>query len=615
MPFDNSDRWLEVTPDESRLMGEVSQSELMANTTAIARWTRLSGSAEEAQSVEYVRGKLEEYGLDAKLIHHDAYISLPLSARLLVESPVGTPDLADIDCITHSCGVSTPPEGVAGELVYVGHGAPDDYAKADVRGKIVLVEGLAGPEPTKAAEEHGAVGHIHINDAQLHEMTISPVWGSPEILEYPLLPKTPAISIREQTGGLLKELLAKGPVRVRMHTSVDTGWRKIPLLIGDIRVSAEPGRYVLLSGHIDSWHKGAMDNGSANATMLEVARLLAANRHLLRRGLKLAFWSGHSHGRYAGSAWFADEYWSDIHRNCVAHVNVDSTGAVGATVLGETNVMAEASDLAAGCVRAVVPDEEFTGTRFGRAGDQSFWGHGVPSLYMSMSQQPASTGATAESFAAMIGAGKRSGGLGWFWHSVHDTIDKIDPANLVRDTKVYVLTVLRLCACAVLPLDYRRVCDEMRQSIRAISRAAHGPGIDIGPVLDELDRLQMALEKVALVLARLSWQSETNRVRRSRPALGTTLASANDFLMAMGRALIPVNYVGGSRFRQDPALSTQPMPALARAAVTLAKQEPGSDEAHSARITFVRERARIIHGLETARLLAASWLAQNEPHR
>ncbi len=150
MPFDNSDRWLEVTPDESRLMGEVSQSELMANTTAIARWTRLSGSAEEAQSVEYVRGKLEEYGLDAKLIHHDAYISLPLSARLLVESPVGTPDLAT-SIASPPAAASTPPEGVAGELVYVVW-RPGRLRKGRCPRQDRFGRRPGGPQATKAAE-------------------------------------------------------------------------------------------------------------------------------------------------------------------------------------------------------------------------------------------------------------------------------------------------------------------------------------------------------------------------------------------------------------------------------------------------------------------------------
>jgi Peptidase family M28 len=90
-------------------------------------------------------------------------------------------------------------------------------------------------------------------------------------------------------------------VTVRVQAEVETGWRPIPSLTADLPGTAED-RYVLLSGHVDSWHHGAMDNASANATMLEVGRVMSDHKGELRRGLRIAFWSGHSHARYASSA-------------------------------------------------------------------------------------------------------------------------------------------------------------------------------------------------------------------------------------------------------------------------------------------------------------------------
>ena len=86
----------------------------------------------------------------------------------------------------------------------------------------------------------------------------------------------------------------------------------------------------MFNGHVDSWHYGAMDNGTANATQLEVARLLAEHRDELYRGVRMAFWSGHSHGRYASSAWYADAFWHDLHERCACNVNIDSVGGKGA---------------------------------------------------------------------------------------------------------------------------------------------------------------------------------------------------------------------------------------------------------------------------------------------
>ena len=68
-----------------------------------------------------------------------------------------------------------------------------------------------------------------------------------------------------------------GRSALRMTTRVRTGWMPIPHLVGEL-AGRQEDRFLLFSGHVDSWHYGAMDNGTANATMLEVARLLAARR-------------------------------------------------------------------------------------------------------------------------------------------------------------------------------------------------------------------------------------------------------------------------------------------------------------------------------------------------
>ena len=60
---------------------------------------------------------------------------------------------------------------------------------------------------------------------------------------------------------------------MKLTTRVRTGWMPIPHLVGEL-AGRQEDRFVLFSGHVDSWHYGAMDNGTANATMLEVARLL-----------------------------------------------------------------------------------------------------------------------------------------------------------------------------------------------------------------------------------------------------------------------------------------------------------------------------------------------------
>ena len=83
-----------------------------------------------------------------------------------------------------------------------------------------------------------------------------------------------------------------------LHAEVDTGWRKTPILVADLDAPGggadEP--FVLFSGHHDTWYYGVMDNGGANATMMEVRAPLRGRRATWRRGLRVLFWSGHSPG-------------------------------------------------------------------------------------------------------------------------------------------------------------------------------------------------------------------------------------------------------------------------------------------------------------------------------
>lgn len=316
--------------DDQRLRDvtqSVSAAELMRHLRELARWVKLPATADEAASLNYIRQLLTEYGFATELLLHDAYISLPGCARVVIDGE-------DCTSITHSFSRATPAPGLTADLIYVAAGSDQDFSHSNVRGRIVLVDGLAAPAVTDRASRAGAVGQLHVSpDQHLHEMCISPVWGSPAASKLADLPRTVVCTISPAAGAPLRQRLSAGEKpRVTMHTAVDTAWRKTPILVADLEVPAglHNPPFVLFSGHHDTWHYGVMDNGSANATMLEVARLCAGRRAAWRRGLRICFWSGHSQGRYSGSAWYTDTHWDELEQRCVAHINVDSTGASGA---------------------------------------------------------------------------------------------------------------------------------------------------------------------------------------------------------------------------------------------------------------------------------------------
>ncbi len=246
-------------------------------------------------------------------------------------------------------------------------------------------------------------------------MCISPVWGSPTPETLARLPATVVLSIAKQDGETLKRQLADSEdVRVSLYAEVDTGWRQTPILEATLlpEGALADAPFVLFSGHQDTWHYGVMDNGTANATMLKVARIMAAERAAWRRDLRLCFWSGRSHGRYSGATWYADNHWLELAKRCAVHVNVDSTGGRGATVLADAPAASELLALARGAVKAE-GHQRFDGLRMSRAGDQSFWGIGIPSMFMGMGEQPA--GQSIDATASVFGSSRRKGaGFGWW---------------------------------------------------------------------------------------------------------------------------------------------------------------------------------------------------------
>jgi hypothetical protein len=349
----------------------------------------------------------------------------------------------------------------------------------------------------------------------------------------------------------------------------------------------EPEKFVLFSGHIDSWHFGAMDNGSANATMLEALRVLLPYRHTFRRGLRLAFWSGHSHGRYAGSTWYADTFWEDLHENCVMHINVDSTGGQNAVVLSEAPAMAETQPCAAAIIQALT-GVEFTGTRFGRAGDQSFQGHGIPSLFMSLSVQPVSEGdSAAEMFSGGAGRG-RDGGLGWWWHTTEDTVDKIDPDLLARDTRIYAAIIYRFLAGALLPLDVEASAKDLLHDLRTWQQKA-GQRFDVSSVVARAEEL-----------ADLAAQFQARLAAGTSGSSPAALRKLNAIISAVEKPLVRLNYVQTDPYAHDPALSQPPVPLLAPLDALLSSA-PGSDRHYEITTLLVRRRNRILHELAQAR--------------
>lgn len=553
-----------VSVSDGPPLAGVSGDRMMALLGRMAQWTKVSGTATELECFHFLKEHLDGLGIPATVILHDAYISIPLSAHL-------TCGTDQFDAITQSMSRPSGPEGCAGDLVDLGNGSAAEFAAAEVAGRIVLVDGIADPGVALRASRAGALGLIHVSPhALLHEMCVSPVWGSPSAATVGNLPDLVVLTVTDATGAALRRRLEDGRTAVTLHAAVDTGWRKTPLLIADLPPSqpASPDRsFVLLSCHVDTWFHGVMDNGTANVAAVEIVRLAADLRDRWRRGLRLCLWSGHSQGRYSGSAWYADNHWLELEARCVAHVNLDSPGAIGAVNLAKTGTAGALFDLASDAIVAETGQTP-AGRRKARSADDSFPGLGIPSVFGSLSMQEP-------------GAVKLRNELGWWWHTEHDLIDKIDPANLVRDTRVVLRVVWELLCREVLPLDYRRQIAGLARELALLS-----------------ERLSTRFDlQDANNMARLLTQRLDQLHAAPDDDIGADLV--NRTIVAVCRVLVPLDYTTGNRFAHDPALPLAAWPVL-EPIRKVAAAKAGSDDEQFARVDAVRARNRLVHSLRQA---------------
>lgn len=549
-------------PDDALLRGlkaDMSGPRMMATLGELAGWIKLAGTREERESLKILESRLIDAGFRVEVLLHDAFISLPGAASLVIDGRAYA-------CITHSMAVPTPAEGLVADIVDVGAGAPEDMKGLDVKDRIVLVDGIATPAVAQRMSRLGAAGIIHVSPHKhLHEMCISPVWGSPSLSTKADLPHCSIVTISEADGAALRAERAGGrATSAHMHTQVDTRWQKTPILVADMDA---PGcgaddPFVLFSGHHDTWHYGVMDNGSANATIVEVARLVASRRENWRRSVRICIWSGHSQGRYSGSAWYADQNWSEIDRRCVAHVNIDSPGGKGASNLRNTGVMNVLRPLAA---RAIMNEaaQELAGKPKVRSADESFQSLGIPSMFGSLSGQ------------VITPDSKMRNALGWWWHTPEDLIDKIDENNLVRDAKVVLECLWRLLSEDVLPIDVGRPLADLRAQLADLKK-------HIGPTLD-IDALIGRVEAVAQALADCAAAQIPDAV--------------NTFIKRAARELVMLEHSHGDRFVHEPALNQPVWPVLEPLRV-LAAQSPGTDSFRFAHVDAVRACNRITWHLD-----------------
>jgi len=563
------------------VLDQVRPDEMWRLTEVFSELDRTSSTEGERLAADYLEQQLEALGVPHHRYEFDSFLSIPISASLAVT----VPESFDVSALVPAFSTSTAPGGLAGEMVYVGPTdseivttRDEDFAGIDLEGRIALLRGYPSPELIYQSERAGAVGAVCIAPSpRLVNMIVSSVWGHPTREDTERLPKIPIVSITETDGRRLEELARQARIQVQLEAKTDTGWKKIPLVIVEVPGAVEPEKFVLIANHIDSWHEGVTDTATGNASLLELARVLNENQGGLRRSVRIAWWPGHSTGRYSGSTWYADNFYEDLYKNAVAYMAIDSPGVRSATEL-EPEGMWELK----GFLESVMRERtDFRGeiNRSYRYNDEAMWGIGVPSLTV----YPAIPLDSQD-------RAKDAGGsaYGYWWHTIEDSLDKADRDLLLRDTKIFLAMLWPLATQEVLPYDFEPVVVQMEAQIGEYARAA-GESWDFGPLLESVEGFSAAAQQLKA---------------RSSSAQGDAVAAANEDSMAVSRAINPVLFTIAGPFHHDPARQFPLFPGLG-ASAELADLEPTSEEAGFIKTELLRETNRIERALARATCIAS----------
>jgi len=430
------------SPEENRLLGALQAERIEEHLARIASFDRLSGSKGEEEAVRYIEEVLAKVGIRYSIDRYPVLLSNPRRAELRVYEgkavrhiPAKTRSFSGVTGDSPRKGPLRwidPASLVSDPLLFL---LGEKKLERDLEGLIVCTPVL-NPIQVLQLEKRGAVASIQVWEGKeelIHEGINDPIWGTPTPDQLRYYTNLPLVVISQKQGEELKFLCRSGRQVVgEVTTEVETGWYRVPQLEAEVGPKDETLPYVLLGCHLDSWYKGATDNGTGNALALAILEVLHTHGYDLRYPVKAVFWSGHSNGRYAGSAAYARSRFPDLWNRCMGYINIDMPGLRGATDYTRIASGPELYDAAFHIVSEIT-GQEGTYVKPVRGWDQSFQNIGVSPFFVWASTLPQDhPDCTANSF------------MSYWWHTEEDLLPHHDHHILLQDGKLYTLAAYRL---------------------------------------------------------------------------------------------------------------------------------------------------------------------------
>ncbi len=551
---------------------ELNQGRMVEHVERMNQWHRYTGTPQGEAFVDDLIARLGAAGIPYSIETYEAYASLPVRAALQVEGEQ-VRLLADV--------YSGQAKDLTAQMVYDAwsekpHITENENLRrfAAFRGKIVLSH-AGGGKFADEVKRAGGLAVVHINESPggyIHHDNISAVWGTPGRSDLAILDPLPSAGISLEDGTALARRIQDQDVTAVLNVETDTQVRVSRMPVVDI-----PGRtesFVLLNGHYDSWYEGITDNAGSDAILLELARAFWKHRDKLLRGVRIAWWSGHSDARYAGSAWYCDHHLKELTDRCVASINLDLTGCKNAKQIRARTACTEGEALTAGLI------ETYTGRKAKpfipmiRGADQSFWGARIP-IHVMFKYEPLD-----EERVSPCPSG------GPWWHTAEDTLDKLDPDILLRDARLNGHLCCLVANAPALPVKPAAFARWMGEELKGLRLA---PEFDAAPVVEAVEALGEVCQAFETAVEK------------------TADASADAVLKRTVGEMARLVYTSSDRYHQMPSLSYGPFGVL-RSAQGMERENAPARLFLFQRTDFQREVNRLCGQLEEVRQVMEDYL-------
>jgi aminopeptidase YwaD len=350
-----------ATPSATSGLGpaEFDPALAFAHVEALTESPRPAGSEAERDAARYLRDQLSSFGYEVQVEPFSFALFADAGSSLTVTSPRALrpavyPFEPNLNAVAE------------GPLVAAGLGIEGDFP-ASTAGAIALIERGELRFETKVANAAaaGAIGAvIYNNEPGLYGGEFS---GPPDI---------PALSMSQDDGQELLDLLEAGPVNVRLEVKTESGPRQSQNVVarppdGECRV--------LTGGHYDSVAAGpgANDNASGTATVVEMARVMAADGEY--GDVCFALFGSEEVG-LVGSFRYVETMTDEERLALTAMLNVDMAGVGTRWLLAGTSSVA---DVAAAEAEARGLDYELSvGEELGGSDHAPFLQEGVPAIFL-----------------------------------------------------------------------------------------------------------------------------------------------------------------------------------------------------------------------------------------